>query len=135
MTLAGTLGAILGDGVSFLAGRYFAGYIEAGGLAGRVGTMIEDTRPFLARHGGKSVFFARFVPGIRAIVPLAAGAMQMPQRRFYAANIASAVVWAPLHIVPAAMLGASIWKGDIKAAIVGALLILVLAIAVYHVHV
>jgi undecaprenyl-diphosphatase len=135
LTMAGTLGAILGDGVSFLAGRYLGGFVRAGGKAGRLGSMVEDSRPFLVRHGGKSVFLARFVPGIRAIVPLAAGMMEMPQRQFYATNIASAVVWAPLHIVPAALLGASIWQGDIKVMAVAGLLILVMAVAIYRVHV
>jgi membrane protein DedA with SNARE-associated domain len=61
--------------------------------------------------------------------------MEMPQRQFYATNIASAVVWAPLHIVPAALLGASIWQGDIKVMAVAGLLILVMAVAIYRVHV
>lgn len=135
LTIAGILGAIVGDGTSFLAGRYLAGFVRAGGTPGRIGVMVEESRPFLVRHGGKSVFFARFLPGIRAIVPLAAGALEMPGRRFYVANVTSAVVWAPLHIVPAALLGASIWQGDLKAMIVAGALGLILAGVSYRVHV
>ena len=134
LTMAGITGAILGDGVSFLAGRYLRGFVQAGGNAGSLGSMVEDGRPFLARHGGKSVFFARFVPGIRAIVPLAAGMMEMPERQFYTTNIASAVVWAPLHIVPAALLGASIWQGNIKVMAWAWLLILVLVLTIFAIH-
>ena len=33
---------------------------------------------------------------MRAVIPLAAGVMRMPRGRFWIANIASALVWAPM---------------------------------------
>ena len=38
---------------------------------------------FFERHGGKSVFIGRFLGPIRAVIPLAAGIMQMPRGRFW----------------------------------------------------
>jgi membrane protein DedA with SNARE-associated domain len=60
--------------------------------------------------------------------------MEMPRRRFYAANVAAAMVWAPLHIVPAALLGASISQGDVKVMALAAVFAMVLAFIVYRVH-
>ncbi|MGB8047408.1 MAG: hypothetical protein WCF53_05835, partial [Pseudolabrys sp.] len=37
---------------------------------------------------------------VRAFVPLIAGILGMSPRQFYAANILSALVWAPAHIFP-----------------------------------
>jgi len=51
---------------------------------------------FFERHGGKSVFIGRFFGPIRAVIPLAAGIMQMPRGRFWFANVTSALVWAPM---------------------------------------
>lgn len=48
---------------------------------------------------------AVFTPGVRAVVPLLAGVLRMEPLRFYAANIGSAFLWAPLHILPGAMAG------------------------------
>ena len=47
-----------------------------------------------------AVFFARFVPPIRAFVPITAGALGMPPLRFYAVNAAAILVWALAHVLP-----------------------------------
>jgi membrane protein DedA with SNARE-associated domain len=46
------------------------------------------------------VFFARFVPPIRAFVPITAGALGMAPLRFYAVNIMAILLWAPAHVLP-----------------------------------
>ena len=46
------------------------------------------------------MFFARFVPPIRAFVPITAGALGMPPLRFYGVNIPAILVWAPAHVLP-----------------------------------
>ena len=47
---------------------------------------------------------ARFTAVVRAFVPLVAGILKMPPRQFYAANVLSAVVWAPAHVFPGVVL-------------------------------
>jgi membrane protein DedA with SNARE-associated domain len=42
---------------------------------------------------------------VRAFVPLIAGIVKMPPRQFYAANILSAIAWAPAHIFPGVVFG------------------------------
>jgi membrane protein DedA with SNARE-associated domain len=44
------------------------------------------------------VAIGRFFGPIRAVIPLAAGLMQMPSIRFWVANVASALVWAPMLV-------------------------------------
>jgi membrane protein DedA with SNARE-associated domain len=89
-------GAVLGDTVSFWIGRRFGDGI------GRIWpfTHNQELLPsgirFFARHGGKSVFIGRFFGPMRAVIPLAAGIMRMPRDRFWLANVASALVWAPM---------------------------------------
>jgi membrane-associated protein len=46
------------------------------------------------------VFFARFVPPIRAFVPVTAGALGMARMQFFAANIPAVLLWAPAHVLP-----------------------------------
>jgi hypothetical protein len=45
------------------------------------------------RFGFAAVFVARFLSPLRAIAPIAAGVTRMPELRFQAASIASALVW------------------------------------------
>lgn len=90
------LGAVLGDGVSFWIGRRWGGAVaRLWPFAARPRLLPGGIR-FFERHGGKSVFFGRFLGPVRAVIPLAAGILGMPRGRFWIANIASALIWAPL---------------------------------------
>ncbi|MGC2416013.1 MAG: DedA family protein [Stellaceae bacterium] len=90
------LGAVLGDAVSYWIGRRYGGGMARIWPFSRNPELLPNGIRFFQRHGGKSVFIGRFWGPIRAVIPLAAGIMQMPRGRFWVANIASALVWAPM---------------------------------------
>jgi membrane protein DedA with SNARE-associated domain len=94
--IGAVLGATLGDTVSYWIGRRFGGGIAKLWPFSRNPELLPSGIRFFARHGGKSVFIGRFFGPMRAIIPLAAGLMRMPPGWFWLANIASAVVWAPM---------------------------------------
>lgn len=54
---------------------------------------LQAARDFFARHGGKSIIFARFVPIVRTFVPVVAGAAKMEYRRFLFFNIFGGIGW------------------------------------------
>ena len=90
------LGAVLGDSISYWVGRRFGGGIARLWPFSRNPELLPSGMQFFERHGGKSVFIGRFFGPVRAIIPLAAGIMRMPRGRFWAANVVSALVWAPM---------------------------------------
>ncbi len=100
-------GAVIGDGVSFWLGHRHHRAILGRWPLSRYPDLVARSEDFFARHGDKSIFIARFTPGVRAFVPLVAGMLRMPVRRFYVANVLSALVWAPSHILPAVFVGAA----------------------------
>jgi membrane protein DedA with SNARE-associated domain len=89
-------GATLGDTVSYWIGRRFGGGIARLWPFSRNPEMLPAGIRFFERHGGKSVFIGRFFGPMRAVVPLAAGVLEMPRGWFWVTNIASALVWAPM---------------------------------------
>ncbi|MFM0734626.1 VTT domain-containing protein [Paraburkholderia sediminicola] len=101
-------GAIAGDGMSFWIGRrYKARIIQLWPF--RTHPQILDAgQRFFQKHGAKSVVFARFIGPLRAIVPVVAGMLGMTPLRFYAMNVLSALLWAPAHILPGVVFGASV---------------------------
>ena len=103
-----TLGAISGDGGSYWLGRRFQHQIFRVWPFRRYPGLIARGESLFRSQGGKAVFVSRFVQGPRAFVPLAAGVLGMPTSRFLAVNMASAVVWAPSHILAGAVLGGSV---------------------------
>ncbi|HVV91887.1 MAG TPA: DedA family protein [Hyphomicrobiales bacterium] len=104
---AAAAGAIVGDNIGFWIGR------EAGfRLLRRYGNYIRLTPPRLKlgrylfrRHGGKVVFFGRFVSILRTFAALLAGANRMGWGHFLAYNAAGGIVWATLYGLGAYFLG------------------------------
>ena len=110
--LAASAGAILGDNLGFLVGR------EGGfRLLRRYGKYIRlDERKLklgqylFLKHGGKVVFFGRFVAVLRAWAAFLAGTNVMPWSRFLAFNAAGGVCWATLYGLGAYVLGTQVTK-------------------------
>ncbi len=86
--------ALMGDNVNYFVGRYFSEQIKK---RERIlffkRKYIEDTEAFYAKHGGKTVIMARFVPIVRTIAPFVAGAGNMPYKRYISFCIAGALLW------------------------------------------
>jgi membrane-associated protein len=66
---------------------------------------IARTYGYLARYGGKTIFFARFIPLLRTFTPFLAGVVSMDYRRFSQYNVISAIIWAVLMTVAGFLLG------------------------------
>ena len=99
------LGAVLGDTISYWIGRRFGDAIGRVWPFSRNPDLLPRGIAFFERHGGKSVFIGRFFGPVRAVIPLAAGLMRMPRRLFWVANVASALVWAPMLLLAGDLAG------------------------------
>lgn len=99
-----TLGAILGDGISFWLGYHYRERLVSLWPFNRYPKLIERGRVFFKRHGGKSILFGRFVGPVRPIIPAVAGMMRMSVPKYVTINILSALAWAPVYLLPTAFL-------------------------------
>lgn len=89
-------GAIIGDNCGYWIGRTGGRKLAyrwewLGRLADRI---IPRAERFFARHGGKAIFLARFVTGLRVTAAWMAGIGRMPWWRFLGWNAAGGIVWA-----------------------------------------
>jgi membrane-associated protein len=98
--VAATAGALLGDGSAFWIGHRAQRKILSAWPMSNYPRVIAQSEEFFNRWGALAVFFARFVPPIRAFVPITAGALGMPPLRFFAVNIPAVLLWAPAHVLP-----------------------------------
>ena len=91
------IAAILGDAVNYSIGRFFGVRLFANPDSKIFRRRhLEITQTFYARHGGKTIILARFVPIVRTFAPFVAGMGHMPYRRFAAYNVAGAIAWVTL---------------------------------------
>ncbi|MEW6644554.1 MAG: DedA family protein [Pseudomonadota bacterium] len=108
MLASAIAGAVIGDGAAFWLGhRAKRRILETWPLASYP-TVIARSEEFFARRGLLAVFLARFVPPVRAFVPVTAGALGMAPQRFFAVNIIAVALWAPLHVVPGLLAGSAL---------------------------
>jgi membrane protein DedA with SNARE-associated domain len=88
-------GATLGDNLGFLIGRR-GGRRLVERYGARIGFTPERLRQFddfFNRHGGRTVFIARFITGLRVVGAVLAGASDMHWVSFVGYNAAGAITW------------------------------------------
>ena len=91
------IAAVLGDAVNYSIGRFFGVRLFANPDSKIFRRRhLEITQTFYARHGGKTIILARFVPIVRTFAPFVAGMGHMPYRRFAAYNVVGAIAWVTL---------------------------------------
>jgi membrane-associated protein len=105
-TSAWTLGfvaagvAVAGNQVGYLVGRY-AGTRMLARREGRIlnRANLERAAAFFERWGFWAIVVARWLPWVRTLAPMIAGAARMNNRRYIIANAVGAVIWVPTLIM------------------------------------
>ena len=85
------LAAVLGDTVNYSIGYYL------GERAYKIKFLkkeyFDKTHAFFEKHGGKTIFLARFVPIVRTFAPFVAGIGKMSYTYFITYNFVGGVAW------------------------------------------
>lgn len=91
------IAAILGDASNYVIGRLFGEKMFSNPNS-RIfkQSYLEKTHKFYAKHGGKTIILARFVPIVRTFAPFVAGMGHMSYRHFAAFNVIGGIVWVTL---------------------------------------
>lgn len=106
--LAATLGAFLGDIISYFIGYRFKEHLADFWPFSRYPKMLDRGRDFFNRHGTKSVVAGRFIGPLRPVIPATAGMLAMRPRQFLAVAIPACILWAPAYLLPGMLFGASL---------------------------
>jgi membrane protein DedA with SNARE-associated domain len=124
----GGLGAVMGGQVGYGVGR-FGGrpfVLRWGRYVFITPERLGRTERFFERHGGRAIFLARFITGLRVFGALVAGMSRMSWGKFTLYSVLGGVVWAAAAVSLGYFLWASIslvehWAGRVSLFLVAAL--------------
>ena len=88
------ISAVLGNTCNYYIGRWLGNKIYDTNKYKFIDKQyLYKTESFFAKHGGKTVIMARFLPIFRTFVPFVAGASKMNAKIFQVYNIIGAALW------------------------------------------
>ncbi len=89
--------AILGDSLNYWVGKHFGTRVFKN-IKFFKQEYLTKTEAFYAKHGGKTIIFARFIPVVRTFAPFVAGIGKMDYIRFLGFNVAGGIIWVGLFV-------------------------------------
>ena len=106
----GILGAVMGDQIGYWVGREGGRpfVLRWGRYVFITPARLARAEAFFERHGGKAVFLARFISGLRVFGALVAGISRMRWTTFILYNVLGGAVWATAVVLLGYFLGSSI---------------------------
>ena len=125
-------GAFLGDFSSYwLGGRLGQRLLTTTWLIKRQ-QKLREAEIFFSEHGGKSLFYARFLGPIRGTIPFLAGMAHMQTGAFYRTTLLSAILWGIAYPGLGYLGGASWQRASDLSSRLGLLILLAFAASLFH---
>jgi membrane protein DedA with SNARE-associated domain len=137
--LTAAAASFVGRTLGYYIGREF-GYwalLRFGGYVGITESRIKMGQYLFLRYGGAIIIVAQFIPIMRTLAGILAGANRMPRPYFLATNIIGASIWAAFFGVAAYYLGRQVEKlaGSLVLLCgVGAVIAIVIAVSFVKGH-
>ncbi|MBP2702760.1 VTT domain-containing protein [Microbispora sp. RL4-1S] len=133
---AAALGAMMGETIGYLIGSRYGTAVRYSRLGRRLGEGRWARAEEVARgeSGGRALIATRFVPVLHSMVPVIAGTLGMPYRRFIAWEAAGCLVWAATYLGIGALAGTALrahgsQMGYAASAVLVALILTVTAVS------
>ena len=122
------IGGFIGDSLGYALGYLFSNWMKR-----KYGDdhNYKFATSFIEKHGGKSVFLARFISGIKEFVPFIAGILKMPFKEFAIWNFLGAIGWSIFWIGIGWIGGSLVEQVENITKVVGIAFLIFFGISVY----
>jgi membrane-associated protein len=116
--------AILGDTANYWIGHTIGPRAFSGNVRFLKKEYLDRTHQFYEKHGGKTIFLARFIPIIRTFAPFVAGVGKMSYGYFISYNVFGGLVWTGLFIFAGYFFGNIPWVRDNFSVVILAIIVI-----------
>jgi membrane-associated protein len=99
LALTVIVGALCGESIGFLLGRFFGPRLRASRLGRRIGeAWWVRAENYLDRRGGIAIFVSRFLPFLHSLIPVTVGMSTMSYRKFIAWTLPACTIWSFAYV-------------------------------------
>ena len=92
---------------------------------------VTHTQAFYAKHGGKTLIYAKFVPIVRSFAPFMAGVGRMPYLRFFSFNVFGGIGWVLSMTMAGYFLGAiPLIRRNFEKVVIGIVVVSVIPVVI-----
>ncbi|WP_422667094.1 DedA family protein [Buchnera aphidicola] len=106
--MAGTVGCLFGDWISYYLGLYFNNWLHNLNFLKKNQILLEKTKFVLSKHSLITILIGRFIGPTRPLVPMVAGMLKLPLKKFIIPNIIGCFLWPPIYFFPGIVTGIAI---------------------------
>jgi membrane-associated protein len=119
--------AVMGDNTNYWIGYFFGKKIVAYPKIPINQKHIDKTQEFYEKHGGKTIFIARFMPIIRTFAPFVAGIGKMDYLKFLSFSVSGGFIWVFCFVFAGYLFGnIPVVKNNFSLVVMGIILISVM---------
>lgn len=104
----GITGCLLADWISFWLGRRFKTPLHNWSFLKKQKAWLDKTEYAIHQHSMATILIGRFIGPTRPLVPMVAGMLDLPIRKFILPNIIGCILWPPFYFLPGILAGAAI---------------------------
>jgi undecaprenyl-diphosphatase len=136
--LAAGFGALAGDIISYLMGARLGYRFLRRPIFHKYLGILRKAEMFFIDHGGKSLFFGRFIGPLRGLTPFMAGSAKLAPARFFGYTLVSCLLWGLVYpgiggLGAASWRQVQVWSGRLSL-LVTTVLVLLVANALFWRH-
>lgn len=100
LSVGAMIAAIAGNQVGYVIGHRTGHHLVARKNGRYINTRnLQRVTELLQRHGFLAVLISRWIPWVRTLCPMVAGAAQMDHRKYTVASTVGAIIWAPVLLL------------------------------------
>ncbi|WP_343183178.1 DedA family protein [Buchnera aphidicola (Neophyllaphis podocarpi)] len=97
---ASTIGCFIGDWISYYIGWKFKAKITKFNFLKKYEILIKKTIDAIHKHSMITIITGRFIGPTRPVIPMIAGMLKLPIKRFILPSIIGCILWPPLYFMP-----------------------------------